>query len=444
MRRLISAAAAAAALAGVASAQETGILGDGKAELRAQQQVIFAEMFERPDDLELMFSYAMVSIRLEDLEAAISTLERMLIYNRDLPRVHMELGAAYYRLGSYTTAQYYFDNVLAFDDVPPVVVAQAKEFQRQIAQRTEKSVFTGSVGSGIAYASNATLGPDDATVQLFGLPAVLAGKFVEDDDFGVRTTAALSHYYDLGQPDSDFWRTDASVFSLHYFDTSDSDIDSFLLRTGPQISLDARSFGPKIRPLVEVEYVRSGNDSLYATGSAGAEYYDTLSDTLSVYAMARGGYRDFFNNNDDYDALVFRSDAGIAYLPDPNLVMRAGMFLERQNASKDFNSFTEATLRASATWSYDSGLDFADRLWSLTGFAQATGRTFDDPDPVLVGPTSGRERRDVDLRAGLRHVFNLTDGFWVAADVDGLWRDSNIRNFDLDNVGAGLSVGFDF
>lgn len=52
-------------------------------------------MFVRPDDLELMFEYALISVQLEDLEAAITTLERMLIYNRDLPRVHMELGAAY-------------------------------------------------------------------------------------------------------------------------------------------------------------------------------------------------------------------------------------------------------------------------------------------------------------------------------------------------------------
>ncbi|MEX2454591.1 MAG: tetratricopeptide repeat protein [Rhodospirillaceae bacterium] len=444
MRALISAVAVSVLAFGAATAQETGPLGQDKAALRAQQKAIFAEMFERPDDLELMFSYALVSIQLEDLEAAITTLERMLIYNRDLPRVHMELGAAYYRLGSYNTASYYFDNVLAFPDVPPMVRAKTEEFKRGIAQRTQKSVFTGSVGTGIAYASNATLGPGDPTVQLFGLPAILAGDFLEDDDFGIRTTGAVSHFYDLGQPDSDFWRTDASLFSLHYFDTSESDVDSVLLRTGPQISLDARQFGPKLRPFVEGEYVRSGNDSLYSTFSVGTEFYNTPSDELSVYGSARVGYRDFYNGNDDFDAVVLRGDAGVAYLPDPDIVLRGGLFLERQETDKDYNSFTEATLRASATWTYDSGVEVADRLWSLTGFAQVAARRFDDPDPVLVGAGSGTEREDVDLRAGLRHVFHLMDGVWVAADVDGLMRDSNIRNFDLDNVGAALSVGFDF
>jgi len=441
-----SAAVAASLLLSVssASAQSFTALGDNKTALREEQKAIFSQMFADPDNLDLMFSYALVSIQLEDLEAAISTLERMLIYNKDLPRVHMELGAAYYRLGSYQTASYYFDNVLAFDNVPPVVVEKANQFMRAIEQRTQKSAFVGSVSTGITYASNATLGPDDSSVLLFGFPAVLAPEFLEDDDFGIKTTAALSHYYDLGQPDSDFWRTDASIFSLHYFDATDSDVDSFLVKTGPQISLDDQQFGPKLRPFVELDYVRSSNDSLYATASLGAEYTDTLSDTLSIFGSVRAGYRDYFRGRDDFDAFVVRATAGAAYIPQTNLTLRATAFLERIDADENFNSTIEGTLRASATYSYDSGFDFAGRLWNLTGFVQGTARQFDDPNPVLVGNTGTRKRSDIDLRAGLRHVAYLEDGFWLAADIDGLSRSSNIDNFDLKNFGGGVSIGFDF
>lgn len=444
MKFLGGAAFALAVIAAGSTSAQVFSASNDRAALREEQKTIFAQMFERPDDLDLMFSYALVSIRLEDLEAAITTLERMLIYNKDLPRVHMELGAAYFRLGSYTTAQYYFNNVLAFDDIPPQVVSKANEFLRSIEQRTEKSVFVGSVSTGIAYASNATLGPDDSTVQLFGLPAVLADDFLEDDDFGIRTSASVSHFYDLGQPDSDFWRTDASLFSLHYFDATDSDVDSLQFRTGPQVSLDDRQFGPKIRPFVEAEYVRSANDALYATGSVGAEYSDTLSEALSVFGSLRGGYRDYYNGRDDLDAVTLRASGGFAWLPQPDVVLRGALFAEREFADEDFNSNTEITLRVSAGYSYDSGIDGIDRRWNLTGFAQATGRVFDDPDPTIVGATGTRERRDLDFRAGLRHVFHIRDGFWIAADVDGLARNSNIRNFDLENIGAALSVGFDF
>jgi tetratricopeptide (TPR) repeat protein len=437
-------AACLSALATGATAQTFAALGDNKAGLREEQKAIFAQMFEDPDNLDLMFSYALVSIRLEDLEAAISTLERMLIYNKDLPRVHMELGASYYRLGSYKTAAYYFNNVLAFDNVPPVVVSRANEFLRAIEQRTQKSAFIGSVSAGVAYASNATLGPDDPTVLLFGLPAVLAPEFLEDDDFGIKTTASLSHFYDLDQPDSDFWRTDLSAFSLHYFDATSSDIDSFLLTTGPQISLDDKQFGPKLRPFVELDYVRSGNDALYASGGVGAEYTDTLSDTLSVFGTVRLGYRDYFNGRDDFDAVVIRATAGASYFPSNDLALRGAVFFERVDADQGFNSTLEGTLRASATYSYDSGFDFAGRLWNLTGFVQTTARQFDDANPVLVGVAGTKERSDIDLRAGLRHMVYLQDGLWISADIDGLSRISNIDNFDLKNIGGGISVGLDF
>jgi tetratricopeptide (TPR) repeat protein len=65
-----------------------------------------------------MFAYAVVSIRARDYEQAIATLERMLIYRDDLPRVKLELGSAYFRLGSYEVSSFYFKEALAGD--PPL------------------------------------------------------------------------------------------------------------------------------------------------------------------------------------------------------------------------------------------------------------------------------------------------------------------------------------
>lgn len=440
--------ALAAGVAFGASAQQFAALGDDKAQLRQEQKAIFAQMFEKPDDLELMFQYALVSIQLEDLEAAISTLERMLIYNRDIPRVHMELGAAYYRLGSYKTSKFYFNNVLEFENVPPQVVEKANEFLRAIEQRTQKTVVTGTVSSGIAYSSNATLGPDDPAIQLFGVPAVLGADFLEEDDFGVRTAASLSIFNDLDQPDSDFWRTDISVFSLTYFEQSDSNIVSLLARTGPRLSLDDQQFGPKLRPFVEIDHVRSGNDPLYATASLGAEYTDTLSDTFSIFGSARIGWRNFIDlrgvNRDNLDGAILRATAGAAYIPSSDLILRGAAFVERVDADEGANASLELTLRPSATYSYDSGFDFAGRLWSITAFGQATYRVFDDPNVFLVGATGTEEREEVDLRAGLRHMFHLENGLWLALDADVLRRDSNFAQFDITNFGAALTVGVDF
>ena len=429
---------------GAVEAQSFNLSADQKTELRAEQRAVFEQMFQAPDDLDLMFRYALISIQLEDLEAAITTLERMLIYNKDLPRVHMELGAAYYRLGSYETAKYYFTNTLAFDNVPGQVRGKAEEFLAAIDRRTQKSVLVGSAGAGLVYASNANLGPDDSDVLLFGAPATLNNQFLEDDDFAARATLNLTHYYDLDRPNSDRWRTDFSAFSLHYFDETNNDIDAFLLRTGPQLSLDDQEFGPKIRPIVELDYVRAGNDDLYGTAGVGAEYQDTISDTMSLFGSLRVGYRDYFNGQDDFDSLLVRGSVGAAFIPDQNTVVRAMLFAERRDADDDINSTIEVSARLSGTMTYESGFDFAERLWALSGFVQGSYRIHDDPDPVLVGAASGRERRDVDFRAGVSNTFYLMDGFWISAEVNGLLRDSNIRNFDIDNFGGGITAGIDF
>jgi len=79
-----------------AAQEESG----NEAALRIEQQQLFERLRARPDDLDAMFAYAVVSMRLRDYEQAIATLERMLIYRDDLPRVKLELGSAYFRLGS--------------------------------------------------------------------------------------------------------------------------------------------------------------------------------------------------------------------------------------------------------------------------------------------------------------------------------------------------------
>ena len=113
-----------------ADAQTTGA-GD----LRAQQEALFQAMLQAPDDLEIMFDHALISIELLDYEAAISTLERMLIFNPGLNRAKVELGAAYFKLGAYENARFYFQDALTSGNLPPTVVMRVSRFLDEIEKR---------------------------------------------------------------------------------------------------------------------------------------------------------------------------------------------------------------------------------------------------------------------------------------------------------------------
>src|SRR5436853_7298187 len=85
------------------------VSGQDRAPLLAEQDQLFQRMLREPGNLDVAFAYAAVSAKLGDNEAAATALERMLLFNPNLPRIDLELGALYFRMGSYEIARTYFD-----------------------------------------------------------------------------------------------------------------------------------------------------------------------------------------------------------------------------------------------------------------------------------------------------------------------------------------------
>jgi cytochrome c-type biogenesis protein CcmH/NrfG len=59
----------------------------GPPEIEARREALLRQMLARPSDLDLAFEYATLSSQVGDYEGAISTLERMLIYAPNTPRL---------------------------------------------------------------------------------------------------------------------------------------------------------------------------------------------------------------------------------------------------------------------------------------------------------------------------------------------------------------------
>ena len=74
-----------------------------------------------------------MAAKLGDNEAAVSALERMLLFNPNLPRVQLELGALYFRMGSFEIARSYFEKAAAANP-PPEVRGRIDSISREIAR----------------------------------------------------------------------------------------------------------------------------------------------------------------------------------------------------------------------------------------------------------------------------------------------------------------------
>jgi hypothetical protein len=411
------------------------------AALRAEQQKLFDQLKAHPDDLDTMFAYAVVSIRVRDYEQAIATLERMLIYRDDLPRVKLELGSAYFRLGSYEVSSFYFKEALA-GDPPPDVKAKVEEFLAEINNRTKQSAFTGFASVGMVYSTNANLGPSDRVVDVFGVDAELDSDSVGADDVGIRTSLRVSHVYDLQRPNDDVWITEGAFTALRFFEETDGDLDALLLKTGPRLALIDASFGPKLRPFIDASYIRSGGDFLYLSGGGGAEYLNTLDEDTSLFASLGGRYRDFTADRDNSDSFDIYALIGAEQRIATGTTLRGAVFGSRDNARAGFESSYVFGGRLGANYTYAPEISETLRQpWTLSAFAQVSRRWYDDPDPVV---NSGVTRRDLDLRFGLSHLFRIADGWSLSVESSYFDRSSNIRNFRLDNFEVGAFIGKTF
>jgi tetratricopeptide (TPR) repeat protein len=134
------------------------VSGAETSRLEAQKEALFQQMLRNPGDLDTTFAYADVSARLGDYEAAVSALERMLLFNPKLPRVQLELGALYFRMGSYDLARDYFAKAAAANP-PPEVRARIDEYMAQIEKATSRHHLSGYVFLGGQYQSDANVAP---------------------------------------------------------------------------------------------------------------------------------------------------------------------------------------------------------------------------------------------------------------------------------------------
>ena len=92
-----------------------------------EYEALFKRMYDNPTDIDLTFEFAAMATKIGDYEAAASALERILMFNPNLPRVKLQLGQLYFKLGSYKMARAYLD--------------QAREAPAPLDVRTEASKF---------------------------------------------------------------------------------------------------------------------------------------------------------------------------------------------------------------------------------------------------------------------------------------------------------------
>ncbi len=275
--------------------------GADQAALEAQKDRLFQKMLANPADLDTAFDYANVAAQLGDNEAAVSTLERMLLFNPNLPRVDLELGALYFRMGSFDIARTYFDKAMAAN--PPAEVQQrVNQYLTLIDQQLSPTRLTGSLFFGAQFQSDANVAPASATIASPIGPVLLNNQFVKMSDWDIFGAGSLLYTYDLGTQDHDTIEVTGNGLMNHYMQVSRLDLAFGEVTAGPRFRFprfsDGLIQGASLKPYAILNEVGLGENQYFFTYGAGLQATGIVWDDIALKGLFELRQKTFANAPD--------------------------------------------------------------------------------------------------------------------------------------------------
>ncbi|ETR76885.1 hypothetical protein X566_04000 [Afipia sp. P52-10] len=408
-------------------------------------ETLFKQMFQNPSNLDVSFRFAEQAAARGDYEAAIGALERMLFFNPNLPRVKLELGVLYFKLGSWDLARGYFQDAVKGNDVPDDVRAQVNAYLAEIARRQAPYEFAAFVHAGARWQSNANVGPNNLIVRAIGQDAILNSQFAKAPDWNWFQLAALQYNHKINKRGDQF-EIGLIGYASQQHRFTQFDLNLVEVTAGPRVAIDqTQSFKfygiGTLAGLAHRKYIESSG--------VGFSYRTTLGSFGLAEAYVEHRSRRFFNSDDFPTA---SEQTGNLLTAAVNSELRFGGIrltsrfgYDRNNARSgfDFNSYQRysADVGVPIEFSVPSLFDNARRQIVLTPTAGYSETRYDEAnmiiDPLVV-------RRDRETRVGGILDVQLYQNYGIRTVVTHTWIDSNLPNFDTRNftVAVGPTARF--
>ena len=435
---------------------QTLVRGPGSAAL----DPMFREVLAVPNDIELNLAFARKAIELEDFEAAVATLERLLIGRADLPLIRLELGMLYLRLEAPELAEAYFLQVLETPGLAAEPRNRAEILLAETRKANAKGSFGASVSLGLKHSSNAVTKPHRED-----LVAENDLREQYSADWALRNLVLeglVQDYYDNNLPNSDAAATSSLAFSYsreldglterrfnasisHYTshqggeDLENLDIGVTSMRLGLVLPIQRRAKQPlSIDPYFSASVLDTADEDGFSTSAAfGLVLNGYLSPrrpvalSFEVGAKEHKLARDELKNGGRYNIGLtlghIHSGGGYSSL---------GLRFDQTDSDDDFENLVGGNF--SLSHSRPLG---AYSLGANLGWRESRRDGFQTPPPGF--PIIELRRHDKDLNLGLslsRVFFNVA----VNLGISYIERDSNMPGSNYDDITGTLTFSRSF
>lgn len=415
--------------------------------LQAQYDATFQQMLRSPGNQDIMFKFAGIAMRLGNYEAAISTLERMLLFNPELPRIRLELGVLYFRLGSFDVSRSYLKRAIEAKDVPQEVRVRAESYLDEIDKRSSRNKFTGSVFFGMRYQTNVNAGPGSPGVRAEGIDAVLNDEFLGDDDYNFFASAVVQHDLDLHTQENETWRTIARAYWSRQFSLRQFDVSVLEATTGPRLAVFPDKFEDlSFRPYLLAGIVALEQARFFYTLGGGFEVRKPIGKRLIVeggYELRRKEFRNTTRRptSDGLSGYEHAVRFGGQFAITDAVLLNLRFSAVRDDARVKFNSNTEYSVSSSLSVRYTAPFQITSWPWRSVFAVSRVVSNYSDQNPAIDPDI---ERLDHEWRLTLTNSIGLTEQWSIILQFQRVINNSNLSNFEFDNDTVLLGASWRF
>jgi len=342
------------------------------ASVQREKEEVFKQLFKDPTNLSLLFKYANLSILVGDLEAAIGVFEQMLIYDSELPRIRLELGVLYFRLGAYAMATNYLKSVKEFNP-PAEVEAKVNQFLEAIVSAEKPFQWQQNLSIGFKRTTNGNSGINADFIEIGDFLLDVDPESKRQRDRSSLFNYSLSIDQDLNHPRGD----NIQYFFSYGADRLDTfkqfDVQSNVLSVRRNLNLDENFFSffsledPVFAPNINLLRVVLNREEILRSGRISLDYsgrLDNGSSMLFTYYREEKIFRSGRQKNGRINGVSF----GQSFVwTGPQALYGYRIILENYRANAGYEFYENYGLELSYSqplgenWQYSSKYSYQDK-----------------------------------------------------------------------------------
>lgn len=400
--------------------------GDPAAMQRELDQA-YERLLVDPSDRALNRRMIDLAVALDDYDAAIGAVERLIFYEPGNASLQLEAARFYFAIGSFAAARGYLDDVLKLQNIPPDVRRDVEVLIAKVDKAANPPVWGGFGQVGVRYQTNANIGPGflDPNEE----PFPVNGPSADWNAFALGTLGYANPINDhlvLEAQTSGYY---AQQNEIHRLNLGFLDITA-----GPRFVAEGNK--ASLKPFALVQGILLGSDPYQLAYGGGVVARIGLGEGWWLEPQFEYKRREYENSDDYTDAETqtgnlytysVRMNADLT--EDLNWSSRFGY--SRNRAREDYQSFDYYNISTSVRMAFDL---FGQENWALTPFASLSFSDYKGLAPTEQETLIDKIREDIQWSVGAILEIPWGEHFSFNVQVQYTENESNLSRYSYDNL----------